>query len=230
MNYCMIGYMILSKKKKYLQIAFNSNLQDAYYIISRLPVSDRIIYEAGTPLIKQYGMSAVTSLRSYAQRFGNVNPYIVADMKTMDRAETEVSMVVQSGASAVIGLGQAPVETINSFIDSCKKNGADSMVDMMNVDYPINVLRKLRKPPDVVLLHRGVDEQTFRPDKPIPYIQINKVLSSYNVRISIAGGDTSREVQRAIFNGADIVVVWREFYTANNDTTRLVTEFLKEIK
>lgn len=222
--------MILSSKKRYLQIAFNSNLNDAYYIISRLPVSDRIILEAGTPLIKQYGMSAVSSIKSYAQRFGNRNPYVVADMKTMDRAETEVTMAVNAGASAVIGLGQAPLETVNSFVAVCKESGADSMIDMMNVEYPITVLRKLRKPPDVVVLHRGVDEQTFNPDKPIPYIQINKVLSTYNVLIAIAGGDNSREVQRAVFNGANIVVVWREFYKASNDTGRLAEEFLKEIK
>ena len=52
-----------------------------------------------------------------------------------------------------------------------------------------------------------MDEEKFNKNKPIPYVQINKVLSSYNVMISIAGGDSLREVQRAIFNGANIVVV-----------------------
>lgn len=47
----------------------------------------------------------------------------------------------------------------------------DSMIDMMNVDYPNNILRKLKKPPDVVILHRGVDEEKFNKDKPIPYIK-----------------------------------------------------------
>ena len=31
----------------------------------------------------------------------------------------------------------------------------------MNIDYPNNILRKLKKQPDVVLLHRGVDEEIF---------------------------------------------------------------------
>lgn len=225
--------MLLSKKKRYLQVAFNSTLDEAYQIIQTLPVSDRIILEAGTPLIKQYGASAIQDLYSWwsaKTRSSDILPYIVADLKTMDRGETEVSLAKNAGASAAICLGQAPIETIVSFIDSCQKIGIDSMIDMMNIEFPINVLRKLKKPPDVVLLHRGVDEEKFNKDKPIPYIQINKVLSSYNVMISIAGGDTIREVQRAIFNGASIVVVWKEFYHSSSQTGKLAEEFLQEIK
>ena len=225
--------MLLSKKKRYLQIALNSSLNEAYQIIQSLPVSDRILLEAGTPLIKEFGMDAIRKIYVWwAMQIKQVNitPYVVADLKTMDRGETEVGMAAGAGASAAICLGQAPVETINSFIESCEKNKVDSMLDMMNIEYPINVLRKLKKQPDVVLLHRGVDEEVFNKNKPIPYIQINKILSSYNVIISIAGGDTIREVQRAIFNGATIAVVWKEFYHSTVSTGKLAEEFLKEIK
>ena len=225
--------MLLSKKKRYLQIALNSTMNEAYEIIQNLPSSDRLLIEAGTPLIKEYGAEAIRSLydwwgdKTHPQ---NVFPYIVADLKTMDRGETEVRIAKNAGASAAICLGQAPIETINNFIESCQKNSLDSMVDMMNIDYPVKVLRQLRKTPDVVLLHRGVDEEKFNKDKPIPYIQINKVLSTYDVLISIAGGDTIREVQRAVFNGANIVVVWKEFYHSNVTTGKLAENFLKEIK
>jgi 3-keto-L-gulonate-6-phosphate decarboxylase len=75
-----------------------------------------------------------------------------------------------------------------------------------------------------------VDEETFDKNKPIPYLQINKIRSSFDVMISVAGGDTYREVQRAIFNDADIVVVWKEFYMRTSNTGELAEEFLKEIK
>ena len=223
--------MILNRKKKYLQIALNSNLDDAYSIIQSLPKSDRIIIEAGTPLIKEYGVDVIRQLVEYwAQGDLTGAPYIVADLKTMDRAETEVHLVKNAGASAAVCLGQASLETINSFIDSCQKEKIDSMLDMMNIEYPVKILRQLKKQPDVIILHRGVDEEKFNKNKPIPYVQINKVLSSYNVMLSIAGGDSVREVQRAIFNGANIVVVWKEFYKTSNNTSGLATEFLKEIK
>lgn len=223
--------MLLSRKKRYLQIAFNSTLADARAIISALPVSDRILLEAGTPLIKRYGMEAIRELVGYGRQVApDSMPYVVADMKTMDRADTEVTMVKEAGASAIICLGQSPVETINRMIETCRANGMDSMLDMMNVPYPVMVLRKLKRAPDIVILHRGVDEETFNRDKPIPYLQINKVLSTYTVLISIAGGDTIREVQRAVFNGAHIVVVWKEFYQSSQNTGRLAQDFLKEIK
>lgn len=196
----------------------NSTISDAMRVINTLPISERVIIEAGTPFIKRYGLQGIRDLRS--MRGGS--DYVVADMKTMDRGNTEVMMAREAGASAVVALGQSPLETINSFIDSCSRLGVDSMLDMMNVEAPVKVLRKLKKLPDVVILHRGVDEEDFNHDKPVPYIQINKIRSTYDVMISIAGGDTIREVKRAIFNDADIVVVWRDL--------SLVAEFLKEIK
>jgi bifunctional enzyme Fae/Hps len=223
--------MILNRKWKYLQIALNSDLTDAYEIIKNIPKNNRILLEAGTPLLKRYGVNAIKQIIQYWNWKNDLTlPYVVADLKTMDRAQTEVAMVKNAGASAAICLGLAPIETVNNFIESCQKYRIDSMLDMMNVEYPIKILRLLKKMPDIVLLHRGVDEEFFNKNKPIPFIQINKILSSYNVMISIAGGDTIREVQRAVFNGANIVVVWKEFYQVNENTGSLATEFLKIIK
>jgi bifunctional enzyme Fae/Hps len=224
--------MILNRKSKYLQIALNSTLGEAYSIINSLPPqSGRIILEAGTPLIKEYGSAAISELVRYwtGRRLAG-RPYVVADLKTMDRASTEVDMAKRAGASGAICLGQASLETINSFIDTCQKVQIDSMLDMMNIEYPVKILRTLKKQPDVVILHRGVDEENLNKNKPIPYVQINKVLSTYNVMLSIAGGDTIREVQRAVFNGANIVIVWKEFYKSTASTGKLAEDFLKEIK
>lgn len=224
--------MILDRKKKYLQIALNSTLGEARSIIMQLPVSDRILIEAGTPLIKEYGIDAIRQLYSLwsARVGGQFRPYIVADLKTMDRAEREVRMARVGGASAAVCLGLAPIETVNSFIDECKEQGIDSMVDMMNVEHPIKVLRQYRHMPDVVILHRGVDEEKFNKTKPIPYVQIHKIRSTYQALISMAGGDNIREVQRAIFNDANIVVVWKEFYSVSRTTSELATDFLRLIK
>lgn len=254
---------MLDRRKKYLQIALNSTPFEGEEIISQLPASDRIIVEAGTPLIKGYGIEGIRRLKQawqlqsggvsieptlksspsmvklflkyqttekadYVQYLADV--YIVADTKCMDRGKTEVMIAKEGGASAATALGSAPVETLNYFIAACEEQGLDSMVDMIGVEQPIKVLRKLRKMPTVVVLHRGVDEEAFNKNKPIPYLQINKIRSSFNILISIAGGDNSREVQRAIFNDANIVVVWKNFYNPASNTSQLAEEFLKEIK
>jgi len=223
----------LNPKKSYLQIALNSTLEEARKIIFLLPKSDRIIIEAGTPLIKQYGVAGIRSIREWANaHFGTtpLPPYIVADMKTMDRGETEVSLARSGGANAVIGLGCAPIETMNAFIDTCEKNGIDAMIDMMNVEYPLSVLRALKKIPRVVLLHRGVDEEQFNREKQIPLYEIRRIKGNYTIMISIAGGDTIREVQSSIFNDADIAVIWKSVFQSSKETVGLVEDFLKIIK
>ena len=201
----------LNPRKAYLQIALNNTLEEAYAIISKLPRSDRILLEVGTPLIKRYGEQGIRQIRDWygnhlrrggllsafgiptnfsltsfqqsEQRLEQVNgeevmqsflqlfkkktpedaldpsfkedifPYVVADLKTMDRGETEVEIAFRGGASAAIALGSAPIETLNTFIASCEAKGLDAMIDMMNVEYPLAVLRKLKKIPPLVIFH-----------------------------------------------------------------------------
>lgn len=157
-------------------------------------------------------------------------PYIVADLKCMDRGQREVEIAKEGGANAAVSLGSAPVETLDAFIQECEKNGLDSMIDMMNVEYPLEILRQLKKPPQVVIVHRGVDEETFDPESEIPYHEIQRIKENYDMLVAIAGGDTFQEVQRAIFNDADIVVVWKSFYQSTQDTAKLAEQFLKEIR
>jgi len=216
----------LDKRKKYLHIALNNTIEEAREIIYQLPKSDRILIEVGTPLIKIYGIEAIRQIKNMAP----IGTYIVADNKCTDLAKREVEMMANIGANAATCLGVAPIETINSFIEECQNYKIDSIIDMMNVDNALLVLKKLNKLPDVVMLHRGVDETEFSKEKQIPYYQIKQIKGNYNILVAVAGGDTIKEVQRALFNDADIVVVWKNFYQANSETAKLAESFLKEIK
>lgn len=272
----------LDRKKKYLQVALNSTLDEARKIIFQLPKSDRILVEAGTPLIKRYGEQGIRSIVNWYQShllgvgslqsaqtykpFGMpslisflieqaqkmptpparsqmkstttastsikepIRPYVVADLKMMDRGSTEVEIAARAGASAAVALGAAPLESLNSFIESCAKYHMDSMIDMMNIDFPLRIVHQLRVKPTVVILHRGVDEEQFNKEKQLPLHEIRRVKSQYDIMISVAGGDTVREAQRAIFNDADIVVVWKSFYQNAKDTGELARQFLEEVE
>lgn len=152
----------------------------------------------------------------------------ISTMQEASQANLSVPAVTGSANAATV-LGVAPVETINLFIEECKKRRIDSMVDMMNVANPLAILKKLDCPPNAVILHRGVDETEFSREKQIPYYQIKQIKGNYDILVAVAGGDTIREIQRAFFNDADIVVVWKNFYQATEDTARLAQDFLKEI-
>jgi len=263
----------LSSRKRYLQIALNSTFEEAYTIIAQVPISDRVLIEAGTPLIKRYGEEGIRRIKQwYEQRIwgqtlgptevpsvgvgslislflkaatknysqsrmiqkapsnSEIVPYVVADLKMMDRGETEVEIVARAGADAAVALGHSPIESLNAFIQKCEELGLDAMVDMMNVEFPLSTLRQLKKLPRVVILHRGVDEERFNKEKQIPLHEIRRIKGNYDILIAIAGSDTLKEAQRAIFNDADIVVVWKSFFQSSKDTADLAEQFLKEVK
>jgi len=222
---------MLNRRSKYLQIAFNRSLGEVKEMIALLPASEKIIIEAGTPLIKMYGQRGITALKNWWSEKIGKPAYIVADLKCMDRGSREVEAAAQAGASAATCLGLAPIETINEFIVGCENTGIDSMVDMMNVQFPFEILQKLKKLPNVVILHRGVDENEQNREKQIPHDQIRQIKGTYgNVLISVAGGETTRDVVRTFFNDSDIAVVWKLFYKEPKNTAVLAQEFLKLIR
>jgi len=83
----------------------------------------------------------------------------------MDRGFTEVMAAKDSGAQAATCLGLAPIQTVNLFIEKCKELNIDSMIDMMNVENPLLGFKKIKTNPDVVILHRGVDETEINKEK-----------------------------------------------------------------
>ena len=222
---------LLNTRSKYLQIAFNRTLDEVSQMVGLLPASDKLIIEAGTPLVKRYGSTGIARLNGWwSQKLGKPG-YIVADLKTMDRGSREVEDAARAGASAATCLGLAPRETIDEFVKNCALQQIDSMVDMMNVPFPFEVLQKLKTLPDIVVLHRGVDEHDRNREKQIPLDQITRIKGAYGkVLISVAGGETTREVVSDFFNGADIAVIWRRFYDKPAETAALAKDFLKLIR
>ncbi len=220
----------LISRNRYLQIAFNGTLADVHSILPKIPYSEKILIEAGTPFIKREGIKGI---REIARIWGG---YVVADLKTMDGGREEVSFAKSAGASAATVLGSAPIETLNNFILQCENYGIDSMIDMIGVEEPHKILRHLKKPPKVVVLHKGRDEETIR-GKVIGYKNVNKIRAKYNCIISAAGGVDLKEARSAIFNGANIVVAnivedGSEYtgISTNQDITVIAKKFLETVE
>ena len=214
---------------RYLQLAFNDDLRTALTVLPRVIRDPRIMIEAGTPFIKREGMAGVRAIANQAPGI------TVADMKVADGAADEVTMAKLAGARAITVLGSSPVETLRLFIETCKQLGMISMIDMLGVEDPLAVMRPLYTPPDVVVIHRGRDEESNRA-KMIRYRHISRIRSKYDVMISAAGGVDLREARSAVFNGANIVVVnvikpehsWNGIRTSD-DITAITQQFLETI-
>lgn len=220
----------LEHKTRYLQIAFNYDHRLVRRVLPTIQSSRRILIEAGTPYIKREGMNGVRLIRRYW------NGHVVADLKTVDGAFGEVDMAHAAGATAATVLGNSPTETLNFFIERCDRLGMISMIDMLGVADPLKVMMRLKQPPDVMVLHKGRDEETTR-GKLIQYRHVNRVRSKFNVLISAAGGVGVKEARSAIFNGANIVVAnlvdpsdpWKGISTQSNVAT-MAREFLTTIE
>ena len=189
----------LDNNLRYLQIAFNYDLNLVRQVIPQIPKSDRILIEAGTPFIKREGMNGIRLIKRLWPG------HVVADLKVADGALGEVDMAHQAGATAATILGTAPTESINLFIERCEHLNMLSMIDLIAVNEPLDILRPLRKAPDIVVIHRGRDEE-FTHGKVIQYRQVNRIRSKFSSLISAAGGVDLWEARSAIFNGANIVV------------------------
>jgi bifunctional enzyme Fae/Hps len=221
---------MLDAKTRYLQIAFNYDARMVASLLPHIPRSNRILIEAGTPYVKREGASGIRLIRRYWPGC------IVADIKIVDGAEDEVHMAAVAGANAVTVLGNAPEETIRLTIQACKNLNMVSMIDMLGVDDPLDVLRPQFTPPDVVVLHLGRDEESTR-GKLIQYRHVSRIRSKYPVLISAAGGVGVKQARSAIFNGANIVVAnivrpqdsWSGISSAE-DVGLMASKFLETIE
>ncbi|HKY79632.1 MAG TPA: orotidine 5'-phosphate decarboxylase / HUMPS family protein [Anaerolineales bacterium] len=190
----------LDHRVRYLQVAFNYDLDLVQRVLPTLPRHPRILIEAGTPYLKREGMRGIQVMRRLW------SGHIVADLKTSDGALGEVDMARGAGADAVTVLGNSPTETLDIFVKHCADVELISMIDMLGVADPLVVLRPMQHRPDVIILHKGRDEENTR-GKVIQYRHVNRIRSKYDASISAAGGVGLNEARSAIFNGANIVVV-----------------------
>ncbi|MDI6720508.1 MAG: bifunctional 5,6,7,8-tetrahydromethanopterin hydro-lyase/3-hexulose-6-phosphate synthase [Methanomicrobiales archaeon] len=206
----------------YLQVALDLvDMNRVATVLRDLPQSDHMIIEAGTPLIKQFGLSVVSELRKLRP-----NAFIIADMKILDTGNLEARMAADAAADAVVVSGLAPIKTLEKAISEARKTGIYSIVDMLNVEDPAGVIRELSIKPDVVEMHRGIDiETTAHAWGDIPAV---RKAGGERMLIATAGGIRVPAVKTALEAGADIIVVGRAI-TAARDVRHAAEEFLQQL-
>ncbi len=205
----------------YLQIAFdNPNLETALSAISQIPNSDHVIIEAGTPLIKRYGVDIISKIRQVRP-----DAFIVADLKTLDTGNLEARMVADAAGDAIVVSALAPINTIDKLIEEAHKTGIYAVMDTLNEHDPISVLKNLKVMPDVIELHRGIDiESTEHAWGDIA--EIKKVAPK--ALIAVAGGVRLDNVSMALNQGADILVVGRAITNAK-DVREVAEQFINSL-
>lgn len=216
----------------YLQVAMDLvDMKQVERVLTSVPQNDHVIFEAGTPLIKQFGLSVIDEIRKIRP-----NCFIVADLKTLDTGNLEARMVSNAGGDAAVVSGLAPIETIASFIKEAKKCGIYAIIDMLNVEEPAKLIESLGKMggiallPQYVEMHRAIDKESTGDYSWGDIKKIKEVAKNYNAKILVAtaGGIRQPVVKKALAAGADIVVVGRAI-TASKDIKNAAEGFLEEL-
>jgi len=175
-------------------------------------ISSQLLLEIGTPLLKNEGLiNMVPMFRQFSS-----DSYIIADLKTLDVGKLEVNLCHNIGADACVVSGLAPIATIKSFISECSDLGIDSWLDTLGTDFSDieEKIRVLEAFPDVIVVHRGIDEELSGISSPWGMIQ--KIKSITPGLVASAGGINLSNLQEPNKYGADIFIVGRAIYQAKN--------------
>ena len=206
----------------YLQVAMDLvDMGKVAEVLKCVPQNDHVIIEAGTPLIKKFGLGVIGEIRKLRP-----NAFIIADMKILDTGNLEARMAADATADAVVVSGLAPMSTIEKAISEARKVGIYSIVDMLNVTSPVKLIQSLKVKPDIVELHRAIDvEESAHAWGDIPAL---KKAAGGKLLVATAGGIRVDVVRDALKAGADILVVGRAI-TASKDIGHAAEEFLDKL-
>jgi len=206
----------------YLQVALDLvDMGKVASVLKQLPENDHLIIEAGTPLIKKFGLGVISELRKLRP-----NAFIIADMKILDTGNLEARMAADASSDAVVISGLAPTSTLEKAIAEARKVGIYSVVDMLNVQNPAKVIEKLKVKPDIVELHRAIDTEDVA--HAWGDITAIKKAAGGKLLVATAGGVRVNVVKDALKAGADILVVGRAI-TASKDIKHAADEFIDKL-
>jgi bifunctional enzyme Fae/Hps len=209
----------------YLQVAFDLvDIAEVRRVLSALPDSDHLLIEVGTPLVKMLGIQVVREIRAIRP-----GAFVILDLKTLDTGNLEVRLAADSTADAVVISGLAPKKTLELSINEARKTGIYSIIDMLNVSDPLAVLKELSVLPDVVELHRAIDnENSSHSWQNIAEIK-TLAKPGRKLLVAVAGGIRVDTVSQALDAGADVIVVGRAI-TRSKDIRDIAEQFLAGLK
>lgn len=212
----------------YLQVALDiPKWEQMKRVVEELPRNDHLIIEAGTPLIKRYGVDIVGKIKEIKP-----DTFVIADLKTLDTGNLEARMVSDAGADAVVISGLAPLRTIEKAIAEAKKTGIYAALDMLNVASPVDLLSELSVGglmPDVVELHRAIDVEELGEQHAWGNIDELKRIGD-KMLVAVAGGIREDNALKAIKGGADILIIGRGITNVRDveGTARRYLRLMKE--
>jgi 3-hexulose-6-phosphate synthase len=193
--------------------------------------------EAGTPLILAEGLQCVRDLRSAFP-----NHPIVADLKTMDGGYLEAEMMAKAGATHVVVMARAHVETLKAVVKAGRDYGIKIMGDNLACEDKVAASRMMEDlGVDYIVHHIGYDERNgikaAGRGRVSPLDDLDEVVNAVQIPVQAVGGLTLEEAVELPKRGAPLVVIGapltidaHSFNVAPGDLKALLTEITRRIR
>lgn len=171
------------------------------------------IVEVGTPVLKRFGLSAISTARELT-----IETPILADTKTVDGGALEAEMVFEAGATFMTVLSCASAATQKT-VDRCAADyGAWVVLDTITESGKPELLPEGAAVPGrfaYVSVHMPTDER-LAGDTSTSHIDAVSQVHALGHRVSLAGGIGPKALDAVIAADPEIVVVGSAITEADN--------------
>lgn len=193
--------------------------------------------EAGTPLLLAEGLKSVRALRAAFP-----DHPIIADLKTMDGGYLEAEMIARAGATHVVVMGRAHVETIRAVVKAGRDHDIKVMGDNLACEDKVAASRMMEDlGVDYIVHHTGYDERNGARAagrrRLSPLDELDRVVKAVRIPVQAVGGLTIEEAIEMPKRGAPLVVIGApltiasdSFNVASGDLKGLLTEITRRIR
>lgn len=184
-----------------LQLALDSITLDGAIQLTR-QVSDYVdIIEIGTPLVIEYGMEAVRTMRKHFP-----HKEILCDIKIMDGGTLEANAAFHAGSDYVTVLGVTDEATLKAVVQASKVHQKLAVADLLCVESfekTIPLLEALGI--DMIAVHVGVDQQLSGRTPLQDLIRLKSIVKK--TQVAVAGGISSASAADYIAQKPDVLIV-----------------------
>ena len=193
--------------------------------------------EAGTPLILAEGLRGVRALRAAFP-----DHPIVADLKTMDGGYLEAEMMAKAGATHVVVMARAHLETIKAVVKAARDYGIKVMGDNLACEDKAAASRRMEDlGVDYIVHHTGYDERNGAAaegrGRISPLDDLRAVVNAVSIPVQAVGGLTLEEAVETPKRGAPLVVIGaplaidaHTFRVATGDLKTVLREITRRVR
>jgi len=215
-----------------IQVALDlTDLRRAVELTRELCKAGLELVEAGTPLIKMFGLPVVSAIKTACP-----SAEVVADLKTADVGALEARLAREFGADWGTVLGATNIETIEEFVKEARVLGLKAAVDLIGLPNALERAREIKQRvvPDLFILHLGIDVQRRTGLRFEELLEMASRLRTEGVGVGIAGGITEREIKIIIEGGktVDVIIVGRAIVSDPSPSSKFIImkNILKQVR